>query len=435
MKFGGTSVGNAERIRNLAKIVQSHLSRRPVVVVSAFSGITDGLIEVAYLASKGEEFSAKLDGILDRHYKTMDELGVGHGTIKSETSQLRSFMNRLHESKELTPKVLDTAVSFGERMSSRIVAAYMTRVGMEAVAYDAYDIGLVTDSNFGDAEVLPEAYASINKKLARAKAIPVITGFIAKDKEGDITTLGRGGSDYTGTIVGSALDADEIQIWTDVNGIMTADPKIVSGARTIDSVSYAEASELAFLGAKVLHPKTILPAVEKSIPVRILNTFNPTHKGTVVLGDVKAKSRVISIACQKKIQVINLTTSKMFRMHGFLRQVFEIFDRHKISADMVSTSEVSVSITLDGRQQTGALVDDLKKLARVSVMRDRAKISIVGKGMAHMPGIIGKWSSCLGNMYIEMISSSTSEVNDGFIIEEKYADEAVRKLHKRFFGS
>ncbi len=434
MKFGGTSVGNADMIRNVASIVKSKGGRNPIVVVSALSGITDSLIALANSAVNGGNADSILDTIIRRHYETIGALGLDNDAIENEVRQLRTIADGIRMIKELTPKTMDNVMSFGERMSSRIVAGYMSTLGMGARAFDSYDLGLVTDSNYGDADALPSAYKTMHKKLAACRCIPVITGFIGKDKSGNITTLGRGGSDYTASIMGAAANAEEIQIWTDVNGIMTADPRVVKAAKSIAMVSYAEASELAFLGAKVLHPKTILPAINKNIPVRILNTFNPTHKGTIVVRDIHVKNRVASIACKKNIQVINITTPNMFQSHGFMRKVFEIFDKHNVSVDMVSTSEVSISITLDGKQKTGALVEDLSKLAHIDVMANRAKVSIVGKGVVYLPRILVRLFSSLEGIYIEMISSSTSEVNDGFVVEEKYADEAVRRLHKTFFG-
>lgn len=434
MKFGGTSVGGAERIRNAVKIVRSRLASKPVVVVSALGGITDVLIETANLASQGKGYKYNLEQITQRHNAAIGALGLDSSVIRSEMNQLISIIGSVKPGKELTAKQMDTVASFGERMSARIVAAYMSSIGIPAKAYDSYDVGLITTDNYGDADVLPEAYSRIKSGVPSGKVVPVITGFIGKDRRGNITTLGRGGSDYTASIIGAGIGADEIQIWTDVNGIMTADPRIVKSAKSIPTVSYKEASELAFLGAKVLHPKTILPAIDRNIPVRILNTFNPSHKGTVVLRDIKEKYRVASITCKKKIQVINLTTPQMFQMHGFMRHVFEIFDEHKVSVDMVSTSEVNVSITIDGKQRTGHLVESLKKLAEVQVLHDRAKVSIIGKQMVYMPHILEKVFSSLDGIYVEMISSSTSEINDGFVVEEKYADEAVRRLHKTFFG-
>ncbi len=435
MKFGGTSVGNAERIRGVADIILSQREKNPAVVVSALGGVTDSLIETANSVANGADGTRKLEEIVQRHYAVIQELGLHQEIIENEVEELRDVIEGVSLLKELTPKTADKLVSFGERMSARIVAGYISKSnGVRARAYDAYDIGLVTDSNFGNSDVLPQAYQRIRKSLAKSRCLPVITGFIGKDRNGSITTLGRGGSDYTASIVGAAVGADEIQIWTDVNGIMTADPRVVRSARNIDVVSYDEASELAFLGAKVLHPKTILPAVNQRIPVRILNTFNPKQKGTTIVKEIKSKSRVASIACKKKIQVINIISPEMFQTHGFLRRIFEVFDNHSTSVDMVSTSEVSISITLDGKNDTDKLIRDLRKLGKIQALSNRAKVSMVGKGMVYIPGIAGRIFTSLDGIEVEMVSSSRSEINQSFVVQEKYADEAVRKLHRRFFG-
>lgn len=434
MKFGGTSVGNAERIANVAKIVKSEYGRSPIVVVSAVGGVTDGLIGIAQDAISGKKHAEKLNELIDKHYHIIEELGLDPAIINEEVNHLRKHIDGISLLEELTPKTLDKLMSFGERMSARIVAEYMSSISMPAKSYNSYDLGLLTDSNFGDADVLPEAYPKIRRSLSGKRHIPVVTGFIGKNKEGYITTLGRGGSDYTASILGAAVNAKEIQIWTDVDGIMTTDPKIVKGAKSLDVVSYEEASELAFMGAKVLHPKTILPAINKNIPVRILNTFNPKHHGTYVLKEIKVKSRVASIAYKKKIKVINISTPKMFQAHGFLRRVFEIFDNEGISVDMISTSEVNISVTMDGKQDTDRLIEKLGEMADVEVRANRAKISMVGKGMVYMPGVLGKLFSSLGDINIEMVSSSTSEINQSFVVKEEHADEAVKRLHATFFG-
>lgn len=431
MKFGGTSVGDPERILAVERIVRSQLKSDPIVVVSALGGITDILIGIANDPKKTER-SARTEKAIQRHYDMISELGLNPDIINKEIELLRSFVDGI--SGTLTSKRLDTMVSFGERMSARIVAAYLSGKGMRANAYDAYDLGLITDSNFGDADVLPEAYPKIKRSLSKESGIPVITGFIGKSKSGDITTLGRGGSDYTASIVGAAVHADEIQIWTDVNGIMTADPKVVKTAKNIDFVSYDEASELAILGAKVLHPKTILPAVEQNIPVRILNTFNIRHRGTVVLKGIKAKYRAASVVYKKNVQVINISTPKMFGAHGFLYKVFGVFEKHGISVDMISTSEVNISLTVDGKQKIDALVRDLKKVAEVEVRSNRAKVSLVGHNLAYVPNVLGRMFTALNGIEIEMVSSSTSEINQSFIVKEENMYNAVNKLHETFFS-
>jgi aspartate kinase len=434
MKFGGSSVANAARIRNIASIVKRKKRECPVVVVSALGGVTDGLLQAANEAARGRNPKNVLAEIIRKHYAAIDALSLRREIIGDEVEQLGRRLESMSMLGECTPKGVDLLVSFGERMSARIIAAHLSNTGMPAKAYDAYDIGMITDSNFGNADVLPQSYPRMRRKLAKLAHVPVITGFIGKDRAGNVTTLGRGGSDYTASIIGAAIGAKEIQIWTDVNGIMTADPRVVRGAKSIAVVSYGEASELAVLGAKVLHPKTILPAMDKGIPVRILNTFNPGHKGTVVLRNPGVKCRIASITCKKNIQVMNLSTPSMFQEHGFLRKVFGVFESRGVSVDMVSTSEVNVSVAIEGRHITDALKSELGKIAKVDVRSGRAKISLVGNDLIYVRGALGRMFSALKGMSIEMVSSSLSETNQSFVVKEKDADTAVRRLHATFFG-
>ncbi|MBI2971878.1 MAG: aspartate kinase [Candidatus Aenigmarchaeota archaeon] len=434
MKFGGTSVGNAERIKDIVEIVRSQINRKPVVVVSAFSGVTDSLISAANSAVNG---NPALEGLKRRHFEVIEGLGIGTSVIWRELEELEILMRDISPLKELTPRTLDTVMSFGERIAAKIIAEYMTKEGLDARAYNSYDIGFVTDSNFGNAEVLPETETNLQKFLRIPEVhIPVVTGFLAKDKNGYITTVGRGGSDYTASIIGSALDAEEIQIWTDVDGILTADPKIVKNARTVDVVSYKEASELAFLGAKVLHPKTILPAIKKNIPVRILNTYNPTHKGTTVLAHVNKKSGITSIACKRNIKIIVIHSPEMFLFHGFLHKIFKIFDEMAISVDFISTSEVSISLTIDGKYDTTKLVEELRKLAAVEVKNNRATVSVIGVLPGNAPVIPGRIYTSFEdkNIDVEMISAGAWKINETIVVKEEDANDAVRILHETLFG-
>ena len=300
MKFGGTSVGSADSVKNTANIIKSYIEKKPIIVVSAVSGITDKLIELVNAASqgKGDEI---LDNIKKSHYEILDKSGLDKSIIEKDIENLSKIINVLKNSKGIfgTPKIakrfsseiknnnidaktLGEFQSFGEQMSSKIVAAQLNKLGVKAQAFNAWDLGFVTNSEFGNAEPLEETFNNLNNNIKKLSLVPVITGFIGKTKDGEIATLGRGGSDYTAAIVGSAIGADEIQIWTDVDGIMSADPKIVSNAKLLERVSFAEASELAYFGVRVLHPKTILPAVKKNIPVTVLNSFNPESVGTLL---------------------------------------------------------------------------------------------------------------------------------------------------------
>ena len=434
MKFGGTSVGSAGRIRDVVGIVKSQLGNEPIVVVSALGGVTDSLINIGNESAAGKDVSLMLEQVIDRHYEMINDLKLDKKIIASEVEQLSKLVGEIFLLGEVTTRNLDKLMSFGERMSARIVAACMRSFGIHAHAYDAYDLGMITTPNFGDADVLPEAYQNIRKSLANKREISVITGFIGKSREGEITTLGRGGSDYTASIIGAAMGVREIQIWTDVNGIMTADPKIVKTARSIEEVSYKEAADLAMLGAKVLHPKTILPAVENGIPVRILNTFNPGHKGTLVLNSISTGARVTSITYKKHILAISISKSGKLDEKGFFRKVLEIFDRRGVPVDLISNSKIGVSVTIDEKYNTDELMDGLKKIGKVEVKSNRARVSLVGNDLLYMPDMLETMYSSLKSIQIEMISSSISEKNTSIVIEERYADRAVKKLHTTFFS-
>ncbi len=434
MKFGGTSVSNAARIREVVGIVKSQLSSEPIVVVSALGGVTDSLINIGKEAAAGKDVSLMLGQLIDRHYDTINELKLDPKIVANEVEQLSKSAGEISLQRELTMKSLDKLMSFGERISARILAACMLGFGLNAHAYDAYDIGMMTNSNFGEADILQDTCQRIRKSLALKKGILVITGFIGKNKEGNITTLGRGGSDYTASIIGAAIGAKEIQIWTDVNGIMTADPRIVRTARSIDEVSYSEATELALLGAKVLHPKTILPAVEKNIPVRILNTLNSGHRGTLVLKNISMRSRVTSITYKKHILAISIVPQGKTETESFLRKVLETFNKRGVPVDLISNSNTSVSVTIDETYRTAGLMEDLNRLGKVEAKSNMARVSLVGGDLLYTPDIIETIYSSLKSIKIDMISSNSSEKNKSVIIEEKYADRAVKRLHTTFFS-
>ena len=435
MKFGGTSIGGADEIRNVAGIVKSNLGRKPVVVVSAVKKITDRLIELANLAKEGNG-----DGIFNTikstHYGILEKLSMEKNLLDSDFNELQKAVKSAN-GKMLDAKTLDLFQSFGERMSSKIVAAQLRKDGIEAQAFNAFDLGLITTSDFGNAEPLEEAYNNLNKNIAKLNVVPVITGFIGKTKNDEITTLGRGGSDYTAGIVGAAINASEIQIWTDVDGIMSADPKIVGNARTLKQVSFAEASELAYFGAKVLHPKTIIPAMEKNIPVMVLNTFNPKGNGTMILNEVeKSKQTVKAITSKRNITLIHVNSKRMLGAYGFLARLFDVFYKYKQSVDVVSTSEVSVSMTVDNGKNADDIALDLKGIADVKILKNKAVICVVGEGMRNTPGVSGRIFSVLGKnkINIEMISQGASEINITFVVDGKDAENAVKFLHNEYYA-
>jgi len=437
MKFGGSSVKNAERISNVAGIIKSRLDKNPVVVVSALGGITDMLIETADNAFEGKDTDKLLNEIKERHHSTLRDLGLGETLVDGDLKEFEDLINRIKSVKEVTLETMDHVQSFGERMSSKIVAAHLTKIGIEAEAHNAYDVGFVSNDDYGNAEPLEETEKKLREHLSNKKAVPVITGFIAKNKAGKITTLGRGGSDYTAAIVGAALNSEEIQIWTDVNGVMTTDPKIVKEAKTIPEISFDEASELSYFGAKVLHPKTIIPAVEKNIPVRVLNTYEPDNKGTVILKDAATEKGIAkAIACKKDVILMNIVSLRMLNAHGFLAKVFDVFAKYGKSVDMIATSEVSISLTVNDDKNIDKIADELRKIADIKIEKDKSIIGLIGEGMKKTPGIAGKLFSVLGenNINIEMISQGSSEINIGFMIKSEDAEKTVRLLHKEYFG-
>ena len=437
-KFGGSSVGDAKRIRTVFDIVKGYLSKKPIVVVSAHKGVTDELIKVAESALDGK---SGLDGIRHRHATILSELGLPTNLIDDRFAELDTLLRGITMVKELTPRTLDYVLSFGERLSSRIIAAYFNKAGIPAEQYDAFDIGMLTDDNFGGATPLPEADALIKQSIEKIKKLPIVTGYIGKTRSGDVTTLGRNGSDYTASIIGAAINADEIQIWTDVDGVMTADPSIIPDAKPLDTMTFEEASELAYYGAEVLHPATIVPAIKKGIPVRVLNTFRPDAKGTIITDgkrispSAKRNGTVKSIVYKEDQYIVNITTSRMLMGYGFLAKIFNIFAIHKIVVNMVATSEVSVSVTVEKLDGLDIASKELSTFSDVSVEKEKAIICVVGEGLRDTSGVAGDIFSALkaANVNILMISQGASKINCAFVIENRDIKKCVEALHNKFF--
>ena len=436
MKFGGTSVGNAERIVNVANIIKSNIEKNPIVVVSAVTKITDTLIRLANECAQGKGDEV-LENIRKTHYEIIEKLKIDKNLLKNDFEELEKLVNKTKDKKTIDIEILDHFQSFGEKMSSKIVAVQLNKSGINAQPFNSWELGFLTDSEFGQAEPIEATYSNLKNKIKKLETVPVITGFIAKTEDGKITTLGRGGSDYTAAVVGAAINADEIQIWTDVDGIMSCDPKIVENAKTLENVSFAEASELAYFGARVLHPKTILPAMKKNIPVKVLNSFNPKNNGTTILSKIKKTNNAVkSIACKKNITLINLDSTRMLGAYGFLAKLFDIFSRNKKSIDVVSTSEVSVSLTVDNVENIQNIINELKEIADVQVLNNKSIICVVGEEMRNTPGIAGKTFTALGKnkINVEMISQGASEINITFIVDGNDAEKAVNALHNEYFG-
>jgi len=447
MKFGGTSLKDAGAFERVVSIVRSKLEVQPVLVVSAMSGVTDALLESVDLAAMGSrDEAAKL---LDDHLERYVEVGrrfllhEAQATIEATINDALREIAELWEAVETRSKhraeLRDVIVSYGERLSAALLAAVLRAGGLSAAYVDARRC-IVTTADHGRAEPLIEetnrrTRAEIGPILS-ASSIPVLAGFIGASANGVTTTLGRGGSDYTAALIGAAINAREIQIWTDVSGVLTADPRVITEARTIPLMSYTEAAELAYFGAKVLHPKTIQPAVEQRIPVRICNSFSPEESGTLVGPEVATSDRTVkAIAHKRGVTTVQITSARMLGAYGFLNAIFDIFNRHRIVVDVVTTSEVSVSVSLDDASGLPVILGELKELGAVQVERDRAIICVVGEGLRGTPGIAARIFSCLTDINISLISQGASSINLTFIIEEDHLNEAVSRLHATFFES
>ena len=433
MKFGGTSVKDAEAIDRACRIVHSRLDRAPLVVVSALSGVTSGLLEAARLAGRGE---------LGKSMEVFERLRTLHmelmPALDSDLNGLQQILVEVSEAGRLSPQTEDLIASHGEMLSSKIFVDRLRSL-TPTTHVDARKC-LITDDNFSRATPIFEETSAAAKKAIRplieSGQVAVMGGYIGSTRSGETSTLGRGGSDYSATLFASCLGADEVEIWTDVDGMMTADPRVVNDAWTIKHISFAEASELAYFGAKVLHPSTVLPAVEKVIPVRILNSRRPERGGTVITADAPVgKSIVKSFATKRPITAVTITSSRMLMAHGFLRALFEVFDRHQVSVDLVTTSEVSVSLTADDNSALGRVVAELGSLGKVEVERGLALVCMVGSNMNNRPGIAAQTFNCLSNINIRMISQGASEINISFVVAEDQADAAIRNLHDHFFAS
>ena len=453
MKFGGTSVEDASAFANVARIV-GRLAKRegvqrplPVVVVSAMSGFTDALLASAQEALNGNVDSASelLEKHLARHHEVVDALvETERATLGALLEQSRIEIAGLLNAVAAEPDAhsrqkfyFDAVVSFGERLSANLLAAVLRAGGIAAQCVDARKC-IITDDNHGSAApLIAQTFSATRGALSgviEASTVPVLGGFIGSNTVGNTTTLGRGGSDYTAALIGAALAAGEIQIWTDVSGVLTADPRVVDNARSIPRLSFAEAAELAYFGAKVLHPKTLQPAVERDIPVRICNSRAPESESTVVGSETeKSPDTVKSIAHKMGVTTVQVTSARMLGAYGFLRALFEVFDRHRTEVDVVTTSEVSVSLSLDDTSALPAIVKELEEFGSVSVEGRRAIVCVVGEGLRSTPGIAARIFSTISDINVSLISQGASRINLTFAVEEARAAETVRRLHAEFF--
>ncbi len=433
MKFGGTSVGVPRHFKIATRLVAGHRDRDPVVVVSALAGVTNLLADFCRHPERRRDIAAR---VVDRHTRFTRETGVPLSAVDTLLDAWCADAERLAEdSNPLHGEARDAVLAWGERFSAELFAAGLAAAGVPARAIHAGDAGLVTDDRFGGAHPLPEADAQLAAALGLRPPVPVVTGFLGRTRDGRTTTLGRGGSDYSAALIGAALAAEEIQIWTDTSGMLSADPRIVPEARPVAQLSFAEASELAYFGAKVLHPKTLLPAIDRAIPVRILNTARPDEPGSLITQTAQAAEsswRVKSIACKKGVTAVTIVSTRMLLAHGFLARVFEVFGRHHIVVDLVTTSEVSISVTVDDPSRLEDAIADLEGIGQIEVKHGLAVVAVVGEGAPSHVGLAGHVFTLLGGVGIgvEMISQGASRVNLSFVVRGEDADRSVRLLHR-----
>src|SRR3954465_4360636 len=449
MKFGGTSVADVEAITRVVAIIRAARESSglpPVVIVSAMSGVTDRLLELAASAERRRDAHV-LNGVADlsrRHFDAIERLlpaDIANDLlveIGAQLDDLRSLLKATAILRAASPGAHDAIVCTGELINSRIIAAALQHNGIPSAWVDARR-AIVTDAAHTSALPKPdETREAVGREIPPKVAeglVPVVGGFVGATSQGVTTTLGRGGSDYSAAIIGAALDSREIQIWTDVDGMLTADPRVVGSPRVVPFLSFGEASELAYFGAKVLHPSTILPAVDKDIPVRILNSRRAAGPGTTITAAPPTVDRPLAAgACKRHVTMIEITSTRMLMAHGFLRRVFEVFERHRTAVDVVPTSEVSVSVTVDDAARLDEIVEALREFAEVNVEGGLAILCAVGDNLRCDPRIAGRVIGALDGFAVRMVSQAASRRNVTIVLREEDLASGMAALHKEFFG-
>jgi aspartate kinase len=445
MKFGGTSVESAAAIERVASIVRERADRKPVVVVSAMGKTTNKLLAIANTAIQGSraEYIAQIHELRDFHSREarlvvpLADRAELDRTLDEHFQELTELLKGLAVLGELTPRSIDAISSYGERLSSYIVSLAFAHFGMITAHVDSRRV-IVTDRRHTQAApIYAETYArlaALIPPLAQNQVV-VMGGFIGATEDGVTTTLGRGGSDFTASIVGAGISAEAIEIWTDVDGMLTADPTILPGGHRVKIISFAEAAELAYFGAKVLHPATVIPAVEKNIPVLILNSRRPAVYGTRIVAErVHTVNTVKSIACKRKITLVNIHSTRMLMAHGFLKRIFDVFEQFETPVDMVATSEVSVSLTIDNPVRLAGICAELRQFSEVSIEEGQAIVCLVGDNIRYTPGVAARAFRSLESVNIRMISQGASLLNLSLVVAEEDLQRAVEALHREFFA-
>jgi aspartate kinase len=439
MKFGGSSVESAAAIDRVASIVESRLSRSPVVVVSAMGRTTNRLDAIARTGASGDRDAAlaQVAALEQDHLKETAGYPSLEPVLRAHFAEIAELVRGLAVLGELTGRSIDTIWSYGERISSLVVTEMFRKRGIDAVHQDSREYIVTDERHTQAAPQTAETYERLAAKLTplAARHVVVMGGFIASTRAGITSTLGRGGSDFTAALVGAGIGAEEIQIWTDVDGILTCDPRILPGGHRVKTISFAEAAELAYFGAKVLHPATVQPAIEKNIAVLVLNSRRPDSAGTRIVADrVPCANPIKAIACKQNITSVHIRSTRMLMAHGYLRRIFEIFDRFETPVDMVATSEISVSLTIDDPRRLDRIAAELHEFSEVSVEEGQAIVCLVGDNIGFTHGIAGRVFQSLNGTNIRIISQGASLLNLSFVVAGKDLAKAVQSLHREFFA-
>lgn len=436
MKFGGSSVANRAQIEKVREIVESRLERRPVVVCSAHKGMTDALVNSARNALQRK---FELPDVIDLQSEIAAGLDCPQELLAELYQDISDLLRGIGLVGELSPRSMDFIASFGERMSVRCVADFFTRQGLKSRAYDVWDLGFITDANFGCARPLEGFKERAQKAFAELvppDVVPIVTGFVGQTPEGEITTVGRNGSDLTATLLGAALGVEEVEIWTDTNGVMTADPSVVAQARNIPTMRFDEAAELARFGGRVLHPSTLLPAMEGGIPVRVLNTNQPDHPGTVInqKGDPE-RGGVTSVAYKENQGVLTITSTSMLAQAGFLAHVFNVLAKHGVVVDVVSTSEITISMTTSQLKEAEKALQELSAIGTCELQKGKTVLVVVGQKLAERKGVSARVMATLteAGVKVDMLSFGKDSINFSVVLDDSDIDRAVPVLHKALF--
>jgi aspartate kinase len=445
MKFGGTSVADASALGRLINHVRTvRLSgARPIVVVSALGGVTNDLLRVAADAAAGNNVDGVLSALHVRHLDlaslvSPDDMALA-AAIDAQFDDLQTVVRAVLTLKDASPRALDAIAAAGELLSSRIVHKALVVAGIDAAWIDPRQLVLTSDDYTQATPLVDLIDVSVPRELdalIASNTVPVTAGYVGATRDGATTTLGRGGSDYSAALIGAAAHAREIQIWTDVDGMLTADPRVVAAPRVVPVLSFGEASELAYFGAKVLHPSTILPAVTRDIPVRILNSRRAAAEGTRITarGADESDGRLAAIACKRNVTVVDITSTRMLMAYGFLRRVFEVFEKHRTAVDVVTTSEISVSVTIDDDRRLNAVMEGVADFAEVQAERGMAILCLVGDGLRRDPRIAARMLAALDGFALRMVSQAASRRNVTVVLRDAEVPAAMSRLHDLFFG-